>query len=681
VALVSAARQLAVPLRAALVRYPTLPLVAVAVVTLLVFAAKDAGVAATTWYPGTVVVLALVGIAAATVPAPGVPRPVVVAVVALLGYAAWSYLSIGWSGQKGEAWDGANRSLLYALLFALFALWRPRARSAVVLLALFSLGVAGIGLFELLRASALADPSELFTEGRFRAPAGYQNADVALWFIALWPCVVLGARREVHPALRGSLIGAGVLLTGLTVLGQSRGWLFTAPVAALVIVAFTPKRVRTVLTLAFVLGATAVVLEKLLDVYRAGEGSGFASVVSKAVLALILASVIAGLVGYVVAALERSAPRPSRRLERRAGLALATLAVAAAVAGLAVFVSAKGSPVTVVSNAWDDFKTKPSPYGGASRFTGSLGTNRYDFWRVAWNRFEARPLTGDGADNFLRVYLVKGESGESPRYPHSLELRTVSQTGLVGAVLLVVGMAAGLWAALLAIRHRAGVGSAAAAAGAAAFVYWLVHGSVDWFYELPALGGAAFALLGLAAGLLPRAPLAPAAPWRPMPTALSWRPVPRALLGVLAVAALLSLVAPWFAARNQTNAAHSFLADTKGAFDALDVASFLNPLSPVPKQTAGSIALRLGRQADAERYFREALGRDPDDTYSNMELGIIVANSGRRGEGISILSRAHRLAPRDDTIASVLRRVRAGKQVDIAKLNRQLREETDKLDE
>ena len=83
-ALVSAARQLAVPLRAALVRYPTLPLVAIAVVTLLVFAAKDAGVAGTTWYPGTVVVLALVGIAAATVPAPGVPRPVVVAVVALL---------------------------------------------------------------------------------------------------------------------------------------------------------------------------------------------------------------------------------------------------------------------------------------------------------------------------------------------------------------------------------------------------------------------------------------------------------------------------------------------------------------------------------------------------------------------------------------------------------------------
>jgi O-antigen ligase len=681
VAPVSAARQLAVPLRAALVRYPTLLLGVVAVLTLLVFAAKDAGIDSTTWYPGAVVVLVLVGIAAVTVPAAGVPRLVVIAVVALLAYAAWSYLSIGWANQKGEAWDGANRALLFALLFALFALWRPRGRAAAALLIAFSLGVAAIGLFELLRASAIADPRGLFTEGRFRAPAGYMNADVALWFIALWPCVVLGARRELHPALRGLLVGAAVLLSGLAVLGQSRGWLFTAPVAALVIIALTPKRVRTVLTLAFVLGATGLVTDSLLDVYRAGEGRGFAAVVSDAVLALVVAAVVAGVVAGVVAAIERRTPRPSRTSEHRAGQVLATLAVLAAVVGLVVFVSVKGSPTTVISNAWHDFKTKPSPFGGASRFTGSLGTNRYDFWRVAWDRFKARPLTGVGADNYSQFYLVEGHSAESPRYPHSVELRALSQTGLIGAALLAVGVGAGLWAALRAIRLRRGIGSAAAAAGTAAFVYWLIHGTVDWFYEFPALGGAAFGLLGLAAGLLPRPAFAVTAPLARMRTALSWPLVPRALLGVLALVAALSLVAPWVAAQNSSNAAQSWPADHAGAFDALDTAAFFNPLSPAPKQIAGSIALKLGLRDDAERYFREALERDPRDTYSLLELGALLANRGRPAEATATLARARRLDRHDQFIADTLRRVRSGKSVNIAKLNRQLRDETDKLDE
>ena len=88
--------------------------------------------------------------AAIALPAAGVPRLVGIAVLALFAYAAWSYLSIGWADQKGDAWDGANRTLLYALAFALFALWRPRGRAAVALLIVYSLGVAAVGLVELL---------------------------------------------------------------------------------------------------------------------------------------------------------------------------------------------------------------------------------------------------------------------------------------------------------------------------------------------------------------------------------------------------------------------------------------------------------------------------------------------------------------------------------------------------
>ena len=57
--------------------------------------------------------------------------------------------------------------------------------------------------------------------------------------------------KNMKPAL--------VLLCGLAVLGQSRGWLFTAPVAGVAFVALVPQRVRTSLTLALVLAATGAV--------------------------------------------------------------------------------------------------------------------------------------------------------------------------------------------------------------------------------------------------------------------------------------------------------------------------------------------------------------------------------------------------------------------------------------
>jgi tetratricopeptide (TPR) repeat protein len=657
-------------LRATVIRYPALPLVVIAVGTFLWFAAANGGYDPTTWYPGALIVLALVAIGVVTIPAVRPPRIVTVAVLALVAYAAWSYLSIGWAGQKGDAWDGANRSLLYALSFALFAVWRPRARPAVALLVLFSLGVAVVGLVELLRAASAADPRSMFSEGRLASPSGYMNANVALWFSALWPCVTLGARRELAPWLRGLLVGAGVLLCGLAVLGQSRGWLFTAPVAALLFIAIVPNRVRTTLTLALVLGATGTVTGTLLDVYRAAGTRGFTHAVSSAASSLVAAAVLAGVVAAVAAVADRRA-KPSADRDRRARRVLAIAATAAAVLGLAVFVAEKGSPFTVASRAWHDFKTKPSPIGGASRFTGSLGTHRFDFWRVAWNRFEAAPLVGDGADNFQQAYLADRRSGEAPRYPHSFELRAISQTGIVGAALLVTALWAALAAALAAIRRRSGLGSAAAAAATASFVYWVVHGSIDWFWEFPALGAPAFALLGLAAGLL--APPASPAPLPARRRSFVGRAVAApAVVLALALVPAVSLGAPWLAEVEQKTAVSTWTTDPAGAFGHLDTAASLNPLSATPRLFGGSIALRLGERARAEGYFRQAIERDPDDAYAHLELGALQAQAGRRSEAIATLSRASQLDPRDDLTRTVLQRVRRGRPVDIASVNREL---------
>ena len=38
-----------------------------------------------------------------------------------------------------------------------------------------------------------------------------------------------------------------------------------------------------------------------------------------------------------------------------------------------------------------------------------------------------------------------GHSDETPRYPHSVELRTLAQTGVLGALLALVGLGAASW--------------------------------------------------------------------------------------------------------------------------------------------------------------------------------------------------------------------------------------------
>jgi hypothetical protein len=586
-----------------------------------------------------------------------------VAATALAAYAAWSYLSISWADQRGDAWDGANRTALYAALFALFALWRIRARAAVGLVGAFSLAIAAIGLVELLSAAG-GDPGGHFIEGRLAEPVGYANANAALWSSAFFPCVVLASRRETGPLLRALFVGSAVLLGGLALMGQSRGWLFAIPVVALLFLLVTPRRVRTALTLALVLGAVGVAVPAILDVYDE-VGPPLAAAMDDAVVAIVGAAAVAGSLAGMGALADRAQPR-SRTLERRAGLALAGVCVALLVVGSVVYVAARGNPVTDVTDAWDEFKSTGTPGGGESRLDLRLGSNRYDFWRVAWDEFAGAPVVGIGADNFQQAYLAEGTSHEQPRYPHSVELRTLSQTGLIGTLLLGVAVAAALWAAFQALRYRAGPARTAAAAGVGVFLYWLVHGSVDWFWEIPALGGAAFAMLGLAAGLAPRGvALRPVRRRRPLAAGLA------AIPAVLVTVVLMwSLGAPWLSDRYVDQALDVWPTDSQLAYEKLDRAAGLNGLSPDPDFAAGSIALRLDQPDVAAARFRSAVDREPGDSSSHLELGAVLFNEGDRAEGLRHLRRARQLDPRDQIIRRTLRRAQRGREIDIEAMNR-----------
>ena len=95
----------------------------VAVGVLVWWSTDQGGYFQKTFYPGTVLVLGVLVATAIGAPASfrGLPRMALVALGALAAFTAWSFLSISWADAPGPAWDAANRTLLYLVLFTLFS--------------------------------------------------------------------------------------------------------------------------------------------------------------------------------------------------------------------------------------------------------------------------------------------------------------------------------------------------------------------------------------------------------------------------------------------------------------------------------------------------------------------------------------------------------------------------------
>jgi hypothetical protein len=222
-----------------------------ALAVFVIWARSDAGYPVTHWAPGGLILLALLAITLWVLPLRlgEVPVAVRVAVACLALYTALSYLSILWAQVPGDAWEGANRTLLYLIVFALFALWPQRALSAALLLGIWVVAMIALAAFVLLHVDSSANPAALFSEGRLKYPSDYENACAALWCMVLWPALLLAAGRNIPWAVRGLLAGGAVLLADLALLSQSRGSLFATVVMIVLVFALVPGRVRTFLIL------------------------------------------------------------------------------------------------------------------------------------------------------------------------------------------------------------------------------------------------------------------------------------------------------------------------------------------------------------------------------------------------------------------------------------------------
>jgi hypothetical protein len=518
------------------------------------------------------------------------------------------------------------------------------------------MGTAAVAFIAVRQAGAEADR---FIDGRLSFPTGYPNANAALFLSAFWVALVLSTRRSLPVLLRVAAAGAAAFLPQVAMLSQSRGSAVAFPTTAIVVLILVPGRIRTATGIAVTVAIIAFTWDTHLAVFDAAftGGSALDPTLERSATVMAATSVgaaLATLAWAVVDARSELSPKATRLLGRTAGI-VAALAVVAALA-----LAATSQPVKRVEQAWTNFTAVDATDSSRPHFSLGIGSNRHDFWRVAVSEWQTRPLTGIGADNFSVDYIRERRSVEEPAFPHSLWVMVLSQLGIVGAALFATFLV-GVGLAAVPRRREDAATVALAGAALAGSVYFFVHASVDWFWEIPALGAPALALLGLAAAIR-----------RPRTDRSGGMPLPRLAQAVIVLAAGLGIASctlPWLSQRQIDKAVAAWRTDPPAAYDHLESARRLNPLSAKSDLVAGVIAARLDDTARMPSLFARSLERNPFSWYAQLELGLAESVSGRQQDAVAAVERAIELNPREALLQDVRRRLQNGEKISPSSLD------------
>ncbi len=357
------------------------------------------------------------------------------------------------------------------------------------------------------------------------------------------------------------------------------------------------------------------------------RGSDAVSQGRAAAAALIVIAVVVGAGWLMLERLGRRLPTPSANIGR------AAVAVGVVAAGIAVILS---HPIA----HFDSFRQPPvgvSQAAGdpiASHLLSANGSGRWQFWDAAVSEFRSSPFHGRGAGSFESWWAAHGSLPTFVRNAHSLYLEVLGELGLVGLLLLAAFVVTALAVGVRRVRHS---DDAAAAALLAAAVGFLLAASIDWMWQLTAVGAVGVLCLGLLTGS------GGARAYRPAASS----PIARVAIAALGVAAIAAQAPPLL---SQLHLDDSQAAAAAGRLNvaAADArrAHVLQPWAASPLLQLALVEEQLGDLGQAEASVRRALARDRSDWRIWLVAARIETKAGRVARARRSLAEARRLNPR-----------------------------------
>ena len=409
-------------------------------------------------------------------------------------------------------------------------------------------------------------------------PVGYANAMGIL--AAIGTALALGCCAHASPRVGRALAAAALVpLVATLALTESRGAVAALLVAAGVTLVVDPCRGRLASTAVLVLPLPllAGLLASRSAATDAGEAIERVTAEGRALaLAIGLLSIAAGALSY-------ASPR------RRDGTRGNSLAIVVAVAVLAAVIV------------------------GGFASAGSLG-DRPAYWRAAWADARAHPAFGSGAGSFGVVWLERRDVRSATRDAHNLYLESLAELGPVGlaAVLTLLGvpLIAGIAARTQPLMP----------AVTGAYTAFVIHASLDWDWELPAVVTPAL-VLGAVLVIAARPPAQPAR--LPRVTGVAWVSAALLIAGVAAIGLIgnHTLEAGTVAARS---------GDWETAARLAESASRWAPWSAEPPLLLGDARLAQGNPAAARESYAVAARRDAGDWRAWAGLARIGDDATRR---------------------------------------------------
>lgn len=519
------------------------------------------------------------------------------------------------------------------------------------------IGIALIGIAAIALASRLLPDLISVAEGpgsgsRLTYPLDYWNGDGVTFGIATGLSLWLSRRAVGAPVRWLAVVSLPVTLLALY-FTYSRGGLLATVIAGGCLIVLSHDRLWLLATLAIgALGALPAVLavqghrslaENLDNSALAGQGHQ--------VLAILIAGMVLAALLYVgLQALERRqggltgrALEASRnpRVLKGAALAAALLAIVAALA--------------VGGRAWDQFSSSDvqPPGSPESHFTELGGSGRTEFWRVALDAFDEKPVLGHGAGTYRFSWHLLRHNSVTNIDAHSLYLQAFAELGVVGGLLVLATVLTLLATGFLTWRSARGPTRDLYAVLLGAALAFAVCSAIDWFWQIATMG----AIFFLASGVLVAARCAQLS--RRRATTNGHEEQRRFGLAVIGLAvawvSALALVGPLLVDA-EIDASNSAAADGNfaSAVSHADTARSIEPWATTPYKQLGLLAESQGDYATAIERYGQAIEREEESWLLYYLRARAEHKAGNEAAARVDFREAQRLNPEEQCLESGL---------------------------